>query len=67
MFLSLGEVVVVVQVNGWDVAVLAEAAGVARLVPFHFSRRYEKAPAAVYAEIAAISRAVVVPETVVID
>ena len=48
-------------------AEIAETAGVARLVPFHFSRRYEKAPAAVYAEIAAISRAVVVPETVVID
>jgi ribonuclease BN (tRNA processing enzyme) len=48
-------------------AEIAEAAGVARLVPFHFSRRYEKDPAAVYAEIAANSRAVVVPETVVID
>lgn len=48
-------------------AEIAEAAGVARLVPFHFSRRYEKDPAAVYAEIAANCRAVVVPETVVID
>jgi ribonuclease BN (tRNA processing enzyme) len=48
-------------------AEIAEAAGVARLVPFHFSRRYEKDPAAVYAEIAASSRAVVVPETVSID
>lgn len=48
-------------------AEIAEAAGVARLVPFHFSRRYEKDPAAVYAEIAASCRAVVIPETVVID
>jgi ribonuclease Z len=48
-------------------AEIAEAAGVARLVPFHFSRRYEKDPAAVYAEIAANSRAVVVPESVVIN
>ena len=48
-------------------AEIAEAAGVARLVPFHFSRRYEQNPAAVYAEIAANSRAVVIPETVVID
>ena len=48
-------------------AEIAEAAGVARLVPFHFSRRYEKDPTAVYAEIAANSRVVVVPETVVID
>jgi ribonuclease BN (tRNA processing enzyme) len=48
-------------------AEIAEAAGVARLVPFHFSRRYEQNPAAVYAEIAANSRVVVIPETVVID
>jgi ribonuclease BN (tRNA processing enzyme) len=48
-------------------AEIAEAAGVARLVPFHFSRRYEQNPAAVYAEIAANSRVVVIPENVVID
>ena len=48
-------------------AEIAEDAGVARLVPFHFSRRYENDPAAVYAEIAHASRAVVVPETVIID
>ncbi len=48
-------------------AEIAEAAGVARLVPFHFSRRYEKDPAAVYAEIAAACRAVVVPETLPVD
>jgi ribonuclease BN (tRNA processing enzyme) len=48
-------------------AEIAEAAGVARLVPFHFSRRYEKDPAAVYAEIAAACNAVVMPDTVVID
>ena len=40
---------------------IAEAAGVARLVPFHFSHRYETHPAAVYAEIAASCGAVVVP------
>jgi ribonuclease Z len=48
-------------------AEIAEAAGVARLVPFHFSRRYEKDPAPVYAEIAAACRAVVIPGTLVID
>jgi ribonuclease BN (tRNA processing enzyme) len=48
-------------------AEIAEDAGVARLVPFHFSRRYEETPDAVYAEIAAACRAVAVPETVVID
>jgi ribonuclease BN (tRNA processing enzyme)/energy-coupling factor transporter ATP-binding protein EcfA2 len=42
-------------------AEIAEAAGVARLVPFHFSRRYEKDPAPVYAEIAAACRAVMIP------
>jgi len=30
---------------------IARGAGVARLVPFHFSKRYEHAPGAVYAEI----------------
>ena len=48
-------------------AEIAEVAGVARLVPFHFSRRYENDPAAVYAEIVHASRTVVVPETVNID
>jgi len=43
-------------------AEIATAAGVARLVPFHFSRRYEQDPAAVYAEIAAACRAVVLPD-----
>lgn len=32
---------------------IAEAAGVARLVPFHFSRRYEDDPAPLYHEISA--------------
>ncbi len=44
-------------------AEIAEAAGVARLVPFHFSRRYEKDPATVYAEIAAACRAVAIPDS----
>jgi ribonuclease Z len=48
-------------------AEIAEAAGVARLVPFHFSRRYEKDPAPVYAEIAALCTAVVIPETLTTD
>ncbi len=48
-------------------AEIAEAAGVARLVPFHFSRRYEKDPAPVYAEIAAACAAVVIPDTLAID
>lgn len=41
---------------------IAEAARVARLVPFHFSRRYEKDPAPVYAEITEITKAVVIPD-----
>jgi ribonuclease BN (tRNA processing enzyme) len=48
-------------------AEIATAAGVARLVPFHFSRRYEADPASVYAEIAALCAAVVIPATVSID
>jgi len=43
-------------------AEIAAAAGVARLVPFHFSRRYEKDPGAMYAEIAETCHAVVIPE-----
>jgi ribonuclease BN (tRNA processing enzyme) len=46
---------------------IAEAAGVARLVPFHFSRRYEKDPAAVYAELAAYSNVVAMPEDIAIE
>jgi ribonuclease BN (tRNA processing enzyme) len=39
---------------------IATAAGVERLIPFHFSRRYESSPARVYREVrAACSRAVV--------
>jgi ribonuclease BN (tRNA processing enzyme) len=42
-------------------AEIAVAAGVARLVPFHFSRRYEKDLESVYAEIADSCTAVVMP------
>lgn len=48
-------------------AEIAEAAGAARLVPFHFSRRYETDPGSVYAEIAAACRVVVVPDGVTLD
>jgi ribonuclease BN (tRNA processing enzyme) len=43
-------------------AEIAETAAVARLVPFHFSRRYEQDPGAVYAEVAALSNRLVMPE-----
>ncbi|MEZ5541751.1 MAG: MBL fold metallo-hydrolase [Pseudomonadota bacterium] len=48
-------------------AEIAEAAGVARLVPFHFSRRYEHEPAAVYAEIAAHTRTLILPDDMSAD
>jgi len=44
-------------------AEIASAAGVARLVPFHFSRRYQAEPQQLYDEIAAICPRVVVPAT----
>jgi ribonuclease BN (tRNA processing enzyme) len=47
-------------------AEIAIAAGVARLVPTHFSRRYEKEPARVYAEIAAACNVVVIPDGMVV-
>jgi ribonuclease BN (tRNA processing enzyme)/polynucleotide 5'-kinase involved in rRNA processing len=40
---------------------IAEQAGVARLVPFHFSRRYEQDPESLYEEIAAACSRTVVP------
>jgi len=40
---------------------IAEQAGVARLVPFHFSRRYEQDPEPLYEEIAAACSRTVVP------
>ncbi len=43
---------------------IAEAAGVARLVPFHLSRRYEDDPAPIYDEIAQACPRVVVPKSV---
>ena len=47
-------------------AEIAAAAGVARLVPFHFSRRYEDDPARIYAEIAAICTAVAIPKSMTV-
>ena len=43
---------------------IADAAGVARLVPFHLSRRYLGNPGVVYAEIEAVCSRVVIPTTV---
>jgi ribonuclease Z len=48
-------------------AEIAEAAGVARLVPFHFSRRYEKDPASVYAEIVEEFPSVMIPGMLAAD
>jgi ribonuclease BN (tRNA processing enzyme) len=45
---------------------IAVAAGVARLVPLHFSRRYEKDPAPVYEEIAAACPQVVAPKSMAV-
>ena len=46
---------------------IAEAAEVTRLVPFHFSRRYEHYPDQVYDEIAAVCSRVMVPGAKHID
>lgn len=40
---------------------IAAAAGVERLIPFHFSRRYEDEPERIYTEVAAVCSRVVVP------
>ncbi len=42
-------------------AQIAEDAGVARLIPFHFSRRYEDDPQAVYEEIASFTARIWAP------
>jgi ribonuclease BN (tRNA processing enzyme) len=42
---------------------IAEAAGVGRLLPFHFSRRYEHCPEQLYNEIRAACSRVVMPGT----
>jgi ribonuclease BN (tRNA processing enzyme) len=39
---------------------IAAAAGVGRLIPFHFSKRYERQPESVYAEVRAAATGVVV-------
>ncbi len=44
-------------------AEIAEAAGVARLVPFHFSRRYADAPERIYRELRAVCPRTVVPQS----
>jgi ribonuclease BN (tRNA processing enzyme) len=41
---------------------IAVAANVDRLVPFHFSRRYEAAPGQIYAEVLAACPRAVVPK-----
>lgn len=41
---------------------IASAAGVGRLIPFHFSRRYEADPARVYDEVAAACANTIVPD-----
>ncbi len=46
---------------------IASAANVARLVPFHFSRRYEADPAEVYREIRAAFPRTVVPRALGLD
>ena len=45
---------------------IAQDAGVARLVPFHFSRRYEDDPARIYEEIAATCTTVAVPNAMTV-
>ncbi|MGZ8215620.1 MAG: hypothetical protein ACXWTP_14100, partial [Methylosarcina sp.] len=40
---------------------IATAADVKQLVPFHFSRRYETRPEAVYREVSAVCSRVVIP------
>lgn len=47
-------------------AEIAAAAGVARLVPFHFSRRYEQDPARIYEEIATICPALAMPKSLAV-
>jgi ribonuclease BN (tRNA processing enzyme) len=45
---------------------IAAKARVARLVPFHFSRRYEDEPERIYEEIAAVCTAVAIPKSMVV-
>lgn len=45
-------------------AEIAREAGVERLVPFHFSARYEEAPEELYAEILEVFSDVIMPETI---
>lgn len=46
---------------------IAAAAGVARLVPFHFSRRYEDDPARIYEELSDIFPSVSIPRSMLLD
>lgn len=45
---------------------IAAAAGVARLVPFHFSRRYERDPLRPYEEIAAVCPRTAIPKSMAV-
>jgi ribonuclease BN (tRNA processing enzyme) len=45
---------------------IAAQAQVARLVPFHFSRRYEDDPERIYEEIAAVCTAVAMPKSMAV-
>jgi ribonuclease BN (tRNA processing enzyme) len=42
---------------------IATAAGVQRLIPFHFSRRYQDEPGRIYAEVAAVCPRVIMPQS----
>jgi ribonuclease BN (tRNA processing enzyme) len=41
---------------------IATAAGVERLIPFHFSKRYEDEPERIYNEVAAVCARLIMPK-----